>query len=364
MKALVLGAGWYGCHACVVLDDMGIQYKICDVANDFFAGSSSKNQNRLHLGFHYPRSFKTRSECQNGFDRFMKVYGGFTAEIPNNYYCIDSKSLMDCKSYAAIYRYENIPFEESALPCALPFLFDSSTIDGVIRVDERFIDFRRAGAYFKQRLEGSMVKNYSSGMLSFEGGRALCDGEAFDIVVDCTYSTVNSSMFYENCVSLVYELNEPSMFAITVVDGPFWSLYPYDIDGRLYTLTDVEHTPAGTEDARAKMEEKVRRYIPDFDERFAYRGHFVSKKAKPGDVGSDDRSLAWCREDNVIRFSGGKLTGIFAMEEVLRRELAGQPQQQPQTSRETPRMLPALARGTPCSPPPGTPPAPAPDLLQ
>lgn len=350
MKALVLGAGWYGCHACTVLESMGIAYKICDVANDFFTGSSSKNQNRLHLGFHYPRSFRTREECQNGFEKFMEVYGGFTAEIPKNYYCIEKRSLMDYNTYKSIYRHENISFKEE--PLALPFYYDDSSTEGIIRVDERFIDFRKAGAYFKGLLGKNMIDGYSSSMLSFIDGRASCKGEEFDVVIDCTYSTVNSSMFYETCVSLVYELKDPSMFAITVVDGPFWSLYPYDSEGRLYTLTDVEHTPSGTEASRDKMEAKVTRYIPGFHKHFEYRGFFLSKKAKPGDVGSDDRSLVWARDGPVIRVSGGKLTGIFAMEEVLRAELQ---QQRSRTSLAKPRTLPVLAHGTPCLPPRGIP---------
>jgi hypothetical protein len=318
MKVLVLGAGWYGCHACMVLENLGIQYKICDTANEFFTGSSSKNQNRLHLGFHYPRSFKTRNECQTGFDKFMEVYGQFTTEIPNNYYCIDKKSLMDCKSYTSIYKYEKIPFEDKTM-MDVPFSVDDSSIDGIIRVDERFIDFRKAACHFREKLSQHMIKGYSKEMLNID--KLTYNNESFDMIIDCTYSTVNKNMFYETCISLIYECKDPSMFAITVVDGPFWSLYPYDSEGRLYTLTDVEHTPSGREDSRSQIEAKVHKYIPDFHKHFTYKGYFLSNKAKPGDVCSDDRSLVWSRKANVIKFSGGKLTGIFAMEDILYEEL-------------------------------------------
>lgn len=323
MKVLVLGAGWYGCHACLVLERMGIEYKLCDISNDFFTGSSSKNQNRLHLGFHYPRSSKTRIECQNGFEKFMQEYGQFTTEIPRNYYCIDKKSIMDSNSYKAIYKYEKINFENTMV-LDVHFFFDNSSIEGIIRVDERFIDFRKAASYFRERLSENMIKGYSKNMLNID--KLSCNGETFDMIIDCTYSTVNKNMFYETCVSLIYECNEPSMFAITVVDGPFWSLYPYDSEGRLYTLTDVVHTPSGSEGSRSQMEEKVRGYIPEFDKHFTYKGYFLSNKAKPSDVGSDDRSLVWSRDGNVIKVSGGKLTGIFAMEDVLMKEIGSPPQ--------------------------------------
>ena len=39
---------------------------------DIFNGASGYNQNRLHLGFHYPRSKKTRIQSKVGFYKFIK----------------------------------------------------------------------------------------------------------------------------------------------------------------------------------------------------------------------------------------------------------------------------------------------------
>ena len=66
------------------------------------------NQNRLHLGFHYPRSYKTRLLCKNGYDKFIKQYSELTDIIDKNYYCIADESILDYETYKHIFEYENI----------------------------------------------------------------------------------------------------------------------------------------------------------------------------------------------------------------------------------------------------------------
>ena len=41
--------------------------------SNFLIGASKNNQNRLHLGFHYPRDIKTVYQCIDGFEKnYMK----------------------------------------------------------------------------------------------------------------------------------------------------------------------------------------------------------------------------------------------------------------------------------------------------
>jgi hypothetical protein len=48
---------------------------------------------------------------------------------------------------------------------------------------------------------------------------------------------------YELCLSLIYNGNVN--YAITVMDGLFFSIYPYTNENK-YTVTDVEYTPLFT----------------------------------------------------------------------------------------------------------------------
>ena len=312
MKILIIGAGWYGCHCASVLLDMNIDAKICDLTNEFFTGSSSKNQNRLHLGFHYPRSYSTREECMIGYDLFMKKYSFLTQEIKKNYYCIDQQSIIDFETYKCIYDDFEVVKELD-----LDLDIDYTQFQGIIKVKERYIDFQKARDYFRNKLGNLLIQNYDENLLNIS--KLEYDKEQFDYIIDCTYSNINN-MFYEDCISLIYE-SKCNDFAITVMDGPFWSFYPYDPKNNLYTLTDVNYTPfkeLDIEFIKTNMLDKILKYIKDFDKCFEYKGYFTSRKSKFINK-SDDRSLIWHKKDNIISFSGGKITGIFAMEDIVKK---------------------------------------------
>ena len=75
MKIVVIGGGWYGMHIYRVLKKCDKVDLLVLEKNTLFEGSSLNNQNRLHLGYHYPRSFKTRTLCMKYYKEFIKNYG-------------------------------------------------------------------------------------------------------------------------------------------------------------------------------------------------------------------------------------------------------------------------------------------------
>src|SRR5690348_11335787 len=140
-RILIAGTGWYGCHCAQVLKRFGIAFDMVDRSNGFFTGASFKNQNRLHLGFHYPRSYRTRKECFDGYAAFMRQYAHLTRAVPDNCYFIAKQSQIDFKTYTHIYQHEGIPFTpidpgDLRLPCPI----DTTKLEGAIRTDERWID--------------------------------------------------------------------------------------------------------------------------------------------------------------------------------------------------------------------------------
>ena len=67
-KIAIIGAGWFGCHIAHQIKKKLNKFdiKLYEKEKDIFLGASSNNQNRLHLGFHYPRSKQTRLQSKNG----------------------------------------------------------------------------------------------------------------------------------------------------------------------------------------------------------------------------------------------------------------------------------------------------------
>ena len=61
--------------------------------SNLLIGASKNNQNRLHLGFHYPRDIKTGYQCIEGFDTFSKKYKMAIFKDFKNAYFISEKIL-------------------------------------------------------------------------------------------------------------------------------------------------------------------------------------------------------------------------------------------------------------------------------
>jgi len=334
-KFLIIGSGWYGCHAASLIKDKGYEFNLVDKTNQIFVASSSKNQNRLHIGFHYPRSENTRKESVEGYKKFIKKYPKLSFEIKDNIYCISKDSVLDYPTYCKIMCNEKKYFEKiddlSNLQRKLDINID--LIDGAIKTKERLINPEKVKNHFDKLLKGSLIKiNTAHDVEKIT--------KNYDYVLDCTFGQrENFNDFkYELSICLMYKAKIKN-YALTVMDGPFFSIFPYDLKENLYTLTHVNYTPVCVSDdinhinkvknsfrqkhlARIirNMEKETSCYIPNFNQIFSYNGYYLSTKTKTSQK-SDNRSLFWNIDDKKISFAGGKITGIFSMEEVIKNQI-------------------------------------------
>ena len=351
---LIIGAGLYGCHTALILKKMGIKFKIADKSNDFLTGSSSKNQNRLHLGFHYCRSFSTRIECIEGYTKFLESYPTAAKKVKNNYYLIHKDSLLDYQTYKNIYTHEQFDFYEDK-NATIPFDYNKSMFQGEpLLTNEMFVDPNELQKIFKLELDDYLIKNYDMNKLIIKNEEdknsyISYNSEQFTNLIDCTYfqlkipgNLYKPDIFYELCIAFIYEYKSEETIGFTVMDGPFFSIYPYDIDKKLYSLTDVEKTPIiktrniqkiynqlehynynidEIVKLRNIFESRVSNYIPSFKDIFILKDYYLSIKTKPN-IKTDDRSLMYVNvSNNIDSFCGGKLTGIFAMEDIIKNNI-------------------------------------------
>jgi hypothetical protein len=316
MKVLVIGTGWYGCHLACHLLSQGHTVVLVDKSNVFFSGSSSKNQNRLHLGYHYPRSPDTIRECIDGYERFTVTYPQLLQQIPNNYYFIASHgSKVTFENYIKLF--PDATIHNSPLP--LPI---DKVETNYIRCDEQFISFEKARSFFQERLDKYFVKIDDTEV--FKSIKTISQhlGGEFDYTLNCTYNHLEPIEFdhYELFLTLLYRVDSPDLFAYTIMDGNYFSLYPYSIEDRVYTLTSVEHgvisSEADIDRHRAKIEAGILEFIPSWNEKTQYVSYYVSYKTKPK-TQTDDRSLRHRVDGNTVHFYGGKITGVFRAEAIL-----------------------------------------------
>lgn len=332
MRLLIIGAGWYGSHIAKKCIEAGHTVTIIDKQNDFFCGSSYKNQNRLHLGFHYPRSDDTIHECVAGFSKFKTEYPQLSRPIRMNlYFLVKDASKISFQDFQSVFSQKNIPFDILSTDAIFPSLKNVEEFS--IKVDEEYIDFQNVKSYFQGLLGKHLFRIEDTSVFKNIDSIRQHIGNSFDYILNCTYNQLHPIPYekYELYLTLIYKIDFYDTFAYTLMDGPFFSIYPYDIENKLYTVTSVQHgvvyqgesLPEGAIDNMVLLdkiqtiEQMILQYIPSWSVISSYHDHFISLKTKPV-TQTDDRSLRYSVEGNLINFYGGKITGIFHAEDILR----------------------------------------------
>lgn len=320
MKIAIVGGGWLGCHLANKLHKNN-QVTVYEKNDHLFSETSYNNQNRLHYGFHYARNYKTRELCQSTYHRFMEDYGFLTSDVARNYYCVANESIIDYPTYLQIFK--NFSKKEVG--------FSILNVQGTINTKERYIDFHRAHQYFNNTIGNITIKKKIEDLsdLSTE----------YEMVLNCTnnsFPDVFPNSFFELTLTLIYtKVADIDFDALTLVDGNFFSIYPYKMQENKFTLTDVEHTPLKTfssmqdlneytvsedfiQKKRKLIEEKVDKYFPNFKHNFAYSGYFLSTKTKSINS-TADRYPVVLLNNKLIHSYTGKIQGIYPVQDILQK---------------------------------------------
>ncbi|CDX26699.1 putative Predicted protein [Mesorhizobium plurifarium] len=231
MRIRVLGAGFYGCSIALGLIADGHDVEVHESGGRIFNGASGNIPARLHLGApHYPRSAATQRACQEHNAEFMERYGRFTRPVPINIYAVAADhSLIDFGTYRRILR-DQIEF----ITLHDPAEFGLAFVEGGVMVGERHIVVDDARMHFAAQLAGAVKLNTPIGEV---------DSKDFDFTIDATFCANDGAGVdrYEPC--LVVLLRGPTDKSVTIVDGPFPSLYVWNEDLGLSSLSSAKWTP-------------------------------------------------------------------------------------------------------------------------
>lgn len=321
MRIRVLGAGWYGCSVASALLDDGHEVEVHDKAREIFAGASGGIPARLHGGQHYPRSRATRAACQEHAPEFMERYGHLTAAVPVNLYAIAERdSLVDFEQYR-----RTLSGEIEFITVYDPAEFGLQNVEGAILTGERHVVTRKAKEYFEGKLAGHLV-------LGSDGG-----GGDFDWTVDCTFAANGAAGIdrYEPCLTVL--MKGPTDRAVTIMDGPFGSLYPWDEEQGLNSLTSASLTPfskqcrtwdeakylldnqdnASIKSRSAAMINQMAEFWPAIRDRYWLVDHRLSIRAMPKSA-ADTRLVDVVKDDRTIRVRAGKIDAVIQAERIVK----------------------------------------------
>lgn len=260
-RVTVVGCGIFGAEVALAAAQQGFEVTVYEATTQVLSGASRNNQNRLHLGFHYPRDLATGLQSIRGFQRFIDRYpeciaGGF----PNAYFIADEGSLTSPAEYLAFCDRLGAPYTPIQ---ASDFPLDVRNASTGILCDEVVYDVERLRAAVLHRLQSAQIQlRLGTGVqrLVPEGGGyqvQLAGGavQPADAVINCTYADINRltaqlghpvhAREYEYTVVPVISLEAPRV-GVTVMDGPFMTVLPFG-QSRDFLLYNVEHTVVARE---------------------------------------------------------------------------------------------------------------------
>lgn len=230
MKALVIGGGIFGVCAAVELSKNGLETDLFEKRSKLMSGATSVNQNRLHLGYHYPRSIATAKQCLEGIRSFEEYFSDALVSPKENYYAISKKGsktsfehyLKFCKSLGLVYE-EKYPNER---------ILNKDEVAGSIKVGERIINLKKMKVTAKRLLTKNGVRVFTNREFK------RTDRANYQVIVNATYSDINNvnrklglatrTYRYDTCnVPIVKLPSELLGVSVTIMDGDFYSILPY-----------------------------------------------------------------------------------------------------------------------------------------
>jgi hypothetical protein len=258
----------------------------------------------------------------------MRRFGFLTRGVPINIYAVAAhESLVDFANYCHSLR-DEIEFVTIHDPAE----YGLRDVEGAILTGERHILVDKAREYFTEALGSHVTFGIAPGD----------DAAGWDWTVDCSFAARDAYGIdrYEPCV--VGFLKGPTDRAVTIMDGAFPSLYPWDEEQGLSSLSSALYTPFSKgcrtyEEAKAILDglkvgdaaarvglmvHSLERFWPASRDLYEVAGHKLAIRAMPRS-GADARLVDVIKVDaKTLRVRAGKIDAIFHAERIVREMMA------------------------------------------
>lgn len=255
---IIVGAGLYGLYAAEQCGARGQRVLVLEKDPGPFMRATYINQARVHMGYHYPRSYSTAIKSAGYFERFCRDYGFcLLTEFDQVYATSAHFSWTNAEQFrkfcaAAHIRCDDVSPEK---------YFNPGQCDGAFLTTEYTYDAQILKEHFLKKLAAlpNVTIAYSHKPESVQRTGSVWQVRAGDItaeapfLLNATYAGVNElhamlgfepfAIKYELCEIILCTVDERlKNTGVTVMDGPFFSLMPFGRTG-LHSLTSVTFTP-------------------------------------------------------------------------------------------------------------------------
>jgi hypothetical protein len=222
-KILVIGAGIFGCCIAIELNKVGYEVILLEQNSDIMQRASKLNHNRIHFGFHYPRSVKTAKQSLDGLVSFLLNFkDAIVSDFPN-YYMNHIDSNVSSEEYLNFCDEVGISYE---FEYPKEYLLNRNNIDLSLKVNEPIFDYDILKSTVMYKLMGVDLRLSTK----FDGN---VDG--YDYIINSSYSNVNKindmlgapklNLKFQDVIVPIFKMKH-SPLGLTIMDGPFCSIMP------------------------------------------------------------------------------------------------------------------------------------------
>ncbi len=338
---IVIGGGLFGLTTSIVLAENGIKVTVLEKNLDILKEASLVNQNRIHYGYHYPRSIETGQESIDGMEDFLSYYGDCVNNSLIKYYAISKKrSHTSVDEFIKFSKKLNIPLEESWPD---EKFLNRDLIQQCWKAHEPNFDYQTLRVNILNRI--NKLKNIkilrNSKIIKidsfYDNQVQVTLRNGYEIkgnnLVNATYSGLNDifklatkknmEAKFQLVVLPILKINKKiPTYGLTIMDGPFCSILPRGFSKDEYILSNVKGSVLESKTGFKKptwkefsgsverdIVEKCKTYFPILSEMEIVDSWITTKMLLPNQEKNDSRpTLILTHKKNIYSIFSGKVT--------------------------------------------------------
>jgi hypothetical protein len=242
MKILVVGGGIFGCSVAIELSKSGFDVTLIEKSSRLLSKATRYNHNRIHYGYHYPRSKETALQSLDGLVSFLTSYkDSIVTEFPNYYAIAKLGSLVNSTQYKNFCDKVGISYRKGS---PQETMLNREMIEESFMVEEPIYDWE----IINQIILGDLAESGTNVLLETPFTKKHMD---YEFIINCSYSGINEvneiagveklNFKLQDVIVPTFQYNHPKI-GLTVMDGPFCSIMPQGKENNRFLLYHAKYS--------------------------------------------------------------------------------------------------------------------------